>query len=137
MATPFEYIFDWMGEKKKNKNPSRSEIETVMAQAESLRPGRYEGHYSFRKRHDVPALQCTDMLAWTCYQFALNAYIQTPLKPIAEESFWEFERHRKNEWLTAGAQLPENLKKWADAELADPRSQKRRREWLERTRLEW
>jgi len=63
---PFEYIFDWMGNPKRNK--AKQEIELVMAQAEYQNPGLFEGHFSFRKRQQHPALQCVDLIAWSYYQ---------------------------------------------------------------------
>ena len=97
MKVPLEYVFDWMD--NRSQREAKREIETVMAQAESIDPGRYT-HSSFRKRQDIPALQCTDMLAWTCYQFALHAFKGVELGTIAAQSFWDFDSHR-NEWLTA------------------------------------
>ncbi len=124
-----EYIFDWMGENR--RNAAKKEIEVVMEQAEILNPGRYAGRYSFRKRQTIPALQCTDLLAWTCYQFARNVFMKTPLHPIAEEGFWEFDNRKDRQWMFAVSQVRKQLKEWAAKELADPRSQQRRKEWLE------
>ena len=130
LKTPYEYIFDSMG--KNSKNLAKQEIEILMEQAEEVIPGHFKGHYGFRNRRDLPALQCADMLAWTCYQFTNNAFFKTPLKPIAEEGFWEFDRYKNKSWITAITLTRENLKDWADREVTDPQAVKRRSDWLRR-----
>ena len=132
MTIPFEYVFDWMD--KKSQGEAKAEVEIVLAQAESVNPhdpGRYT-NYSFGKRRDIPALQCTDMLAWSCYQFALHKFAGTPLKFMAEQSFNEFEKNGLDdqEWLTAVTITRDHLKDWGERELNDPRGQLRRKEWL-------
>jgi Protein of unknown function (DUF3800) len=129
IEAPFEYIFDWMGDDKRNR--PKAEIHTVMAQAEFLRPGRYQGHYAFRHRADTPALQCADLLAWSCYTYALHVMVGGNLARLPEKSFEVFRRHKNEKWLTAIGQKKEQLKRWAEKELNDPRSQKRRKEWKE------
>ena len=126
ISVPVEYVFDWMDE----GSPSRKEVETVMAQAESIRPGRYKGHYSFRRREEIPGLQCADMLAWSCYKFAIFVYDKIPLTEIGETSFWDFENFQDGEWMSAVAQKREDLKIWVQNEINDPRSQERRRQWI-------
>jgi hypothetical protein len=129
---PFEYIFDWMGERKRNN--AKQEIEEEMAKWESIKPGFYEGHYSFRKRRDHPALQCADLLAWTCYQFARSAALKVPTHPIAWQTYWDFERHLNESWLGAFIQTREQLRNWANSEANDPIRIERRRAWLETQR---
>jgi hypothetical protein len=130
VSTPFEYIFDWMGSSTK-RNAAKKEIEVVMAQAESIRPGYYERHYSFRHRKDHPGLQCADLLAWSCYQFARSAALKLPTNLIARETFWDYDAFDNQRWLIAVTQKREDINEWAKKEMADPRSQKRRGEWLE------
>jgi len=127
---PFEYVFDCMGNDKKNK--AKREIEMVMAQADSVVPGRYLGHYSFRNRIDHPGLQCVDLLAWSSYQFSLNAFTKKRLHPIAEDTFWDFEKHLYETWMFAVTIRREDLEDWARRERADPRSHEQRRRWVER-----
>ena len=126
---PFEYVFDSMGSDKRNQ--AKHEIETVMAQAESLIPGRYEGRYSFRSRKDYPGLQCADLLAWSTYQFSRHAFKGTPINPIAEDVFWDFEKHLCQTWMFAITIRRDHLQDWANRERADPRSQAQRRKWME------
>lgn len=130
--SPFEYVFDCMGADR--RNAAKKEIETVMAQADSEYPGRYEGHYSFRNRKDHPGLQCSDLLAWSCYQFACHSFRGKYLHPIAEDTFWDYEKYRYGTWMFAITQRKEQIKEWADKERADPRSLAKRRKWVERSR---
>ena len=117
---PFEYIYDWM-DPKAQREP-RAEIEAVMGQAEHLaiqngRPGWYT-NYRFRRREDVPALQCTDALAWTCYQYALLALADIPLSPMAEECWNDYFNHRRSEdWLYAAAMTRAQLADWVQREM--------------------
>ena len=130
MSIPYEYIFDWID--PKSGKVEKSEIETVLAQEDTIHPGRYEGHYAFKKRRDFAGLQCADLLAWSCYQFALNKFKGVPLSPIADESFTDFERPfpLDKEWLTALTVTRPNLEDWIKKESANPISQTRRAEWL-------
>jgi hypothetical protein len=118
---PIEFIFDWMDE----SSPHRKEIETTMRQAESITPGRYVNHYSFRHREEVPGLQCADMLAWSCYKFAVHIYDKTPLTELAERSYWDFENFRNGLWMSAVVQTRAQLLDWVQRELNDPREQER------------
>jgi hypothetical protein len=71
-----------------------------------------------------------DLLAWACYRYAVFAYDSTPLTELAEKSFWDFENFNDGKWMYAVVQKKEDLERWVKAELADPRSQERRRQWL-------
>jgi hypothetical protein len=131
VTVPFEYVYDWMD--AKTQKEAKAEIETVMAQAEedSIEKGqgsRYT-NYSFRRRQDVPALQCTDALAWTCYQLALLAHRGTPWTPIAKASWNDYYEHQSRTWLYAMGMKRENLKVWVEREIADGKSLERFRRW--------
>lgn len=130
VTLPFEYIYDWMDPKAQRR--AKAEVDTVMAQAERQsadrgRPGRYI-NYSFRRREDVPALQCTDAIAWTCYQFSLFAMNKIPLSPIAQEC-WDDYYDRGSEWLYAGTMTKQQLQDWIDRELKDGRWRERFMAW--------
>jgi hypothetical protein len=114
---PLEYIFDWMGKDK--RNPAKKEIEAVMAEAEGNKPGFYAGHYAFRCRVQTPSLQCADILAWTCYRFALYKLEGKPLRPIAREGFADFDAYSPQgvKWLLAVVQTREQLQAWVAGEL--------------------
>ena len=124
---PYEYIYDWMD--RKAQKEAKREIDTVMAQAEEGAkergvPGRYT-NYRFRRRGDIPALQCTDALAWSCYQFALYAHKEVPLTDIAKESWDDYLHHPQEEWLYAVGMKREHLKEWAEKESKQPETIKR------------
>jgi hypothetical protein len=131
VTLPFEYVYDWMD--PKTQREAKAEIETVMAQAEEQacaegKSGRY-ANSSFRRRQDIPALQCTDALAWTCYRFALFAHLKIPLSKVAEDSFYDYNKHQSGTWLYAAGMTRENLKKWVEAEIKDGRSRERFKKW--------
>jgi hypothetical protein len=128
---PFEYLIDWVDPKAEKLR--KEEIEMVMAQKESVFPGRYDGHYQFKKSCDFAGLQCADLLAWCCYQIALDAFTQKVPPALAKAAFYDFERHRP-EWLMAITQTKEQLTKWASEQMSDTESSRSHREWLDRYR---
>jgi len=107
VSLPFEYVFDWM-----ESSPAKAEVEDVMALFERGKPGHYT-NYSFKKRRDVPALQCTDLLAWSSYQVAQHHFFGKPLHPIADENYAGFLKFG-DEWLTARSISKEGLSVWVD-----------------------
>jgi len=136
VTTPFEYIYDWMD--VKTQREAKDEIETVMAQSEEEASaagdaGRYT-NYGFRRRQDIPGLQCADALAWTCYRFALLAHLKTPLNPIAQECWNDYYEHQSRTWLYAAGVTRENLEKWVEAENKDGRSREKFKLWNEKKR---
>jgi hypothetical protein len=124
MTTPFEYVCDWMD--PKSQKEAKDEIDTVMVQGEELaskngNAGRYI-NYSFRRRQDVPLLQCTDALAWTCYRHALLTHTNSPMNPIAQESWKDYVRHQGGAWLSAYTQKREQLADFVRREMEDGRT---------------
>jgi hypothetical protein len=118
VTLPFEYIYDWMDPKAQRE--AKAEIVTVMDQAEHLaiqagKPGRYTG-YSFRHREEIPALQCNDALAWTCYQYAQLAHLKIPLSEMAEECWDDYSNHPADEWLYAATMTRAQLEDWVRRE---------------------
>ena len=134
VTKPYEYIYDWMD--PKTQRQAKDEIDTIMAQAEqeACEAGLAERYtnYSFRRRQDIPGLQCTDALAWTCYRFALLAYQKTPLTPIAQECWDDYYGTGSETWLYARGITRANLEKWVDAENKDGRSEIKFRAWKEK-----
>jgi hypothetical protein len=128
---PLEFVFDWMGEKR--RNPRRQEIEDVMDQAEWVAADKgMEGEFSnwsFRRRQDIPGLQCVDVLAWSVYQYGLLAFTRKPLHQDAKTAWDDFGKYRDGKWGFDITFTRENLKKWADAELANGKSMARFAEW--------
>jgi hypothetical protein len=131
VTLPFEYVYDWID--PKSQKEARDEINTVMAQAEDLvagtdKEGRYI-NYSFRRRQDIPALQCVDALAWAGYQRALNNDYNVPIKQIAIDSWNDYCRYQSKTWFDAMYMTKEQFKRWIDKEVADGRSLERFKEW--------
>jgi Protein of unknown function (DUF3800) len=123
---PLEYIFDWA----EPGCEERAEIETVMAQTESIsqqrgRPGEFT-NYAFRRRKDVPALQCVDAIGWTCYQQALLQFRKVPMHKLADEAWKGYGAHLEQQgWLQCFTVREDNLRKWISAEIADGETLKR------------
>lgn len=122
---PFEFVFDNADGKAKD------EIEMLMSQFESVFPGQFEGHFSFRKREDVPALQCADLLAWCCYCKSLNKFKGRPVSPFAIETFKDFSRHLDRDWLEALTSERKQLQQAIEKDRADGEAERTRREWRE------
>jgi hypothetical protein len=139
---PLEYVFDSM----KKGDKTREEIETVMAQAEHQASekgmaGEYL-NYSFRRRQDIPGLQCVDCIAWTCYQFGLFVFRKRPMPPLAQ-IVWDDLCSRNGpsaiagikkssgplDWFCAGAVTRSNLEKFMQKEITDGISIQRFRDW--------
>lgn len=130
--SPIEYVFDSMEEKK-----AKWEIDLVMAQEESVRPGRYEGHYSFGKRQELPGLQCSDLIAWTCFQQSRLAFERTPITEWARVNLDDFLKHKINKWLLAITTTKQHLKNVVEEDQRDDEGEKRRRDWFLRNGVTW
>jgi hypothetical protein len=131
---PLEYVFDWMGEKRKNLR--RREIEDVMDQAEEDaaskgRIGEY-ANWSFRCRTDIPGLQCVDALAWCVYQYGTMVFCKKPLITDAKIAWDDFSTYLGGKWQFDVTVTRENLKKWVEQELADGASMEKFKAWEER-----
>lgn len=100
-----EFVFDYL------QGNARAEIENALDQMELVHPGIYQGHYSFRKRHEWAALQCADLLAWACFGAARLTFEKTPAHPLAEQTIGEFRRFRGGEWISALAINRQELRK--------------------------
>jgi hypothetical protein len=125
LSTPFEFVFDHA------EGRDRKEIEMLMAQFESVYPERFEGHYSFRKRKDVPGLQCADLLAWTCYARSRFTFNNVPMNEIARESFSDFSNHPDPHWLDALTYEREALRTAISLDRSDVNAERMRREWYQ------
>ena len=128
-AMPLEYIFSWMGEKRKNKR--RQEIEDVMDQAEEDCPGEFK-NWSFRDHTEIPGLQCVDALAWCVYQAGLRTFCGKPLVRDAELAWDHFCAHQGGRWGYDVTVTRESLQKWVDKEMADGTSLNKFKAWRER-----
>ena len=120
VCEPIEYIFDRM-----TKGPSKKEIESVFAQAESEsdslhRYGIYKGCHSFRDKCEITPLQAADIFAWSAYQRILKHATGKETSQIAKETFNYFNRRGKGK-VRVMFQTRESL---ADT-IADAQSKKR------------
>lgn len=106
-----EYIFDF------EAGPTKSAIDQAMSQLELLKPGCYEGRYSFRKRPEWAGLQCADLFAWACLGGARLTFENTPIHPLAESTLRAY-RKQPNNWMIAGANSREDLRKSVEKHLA-------------------
>ncbi|HXR38125.1 MAG TPA: DUF3800 domain-containing protein [Terracidiphilus sp.] len=120
---PFEFVFDWAEKRDK------VEIEMVMAQFDSLFPNQFEGHYTFRRRKDVPGLQCADLLAWTCFGMSRLKFHEVPMHEVAEESFSDFSNYQDRQWLDALTFERDALHAAITLDRADTEGERMRREW--------
>lgn len=106
-APPVEYVFDWMDP----RSDAKREIDIAMVEAEIARPGRFVGHYSFKRREGNAGLQCVDSVAWTCYRFALHAMEKRMLSELHSECWHDYKNHRGvDKWLLALGQKPEQIR---------------------------
>jgi hypothetical protein len=113
---PMEYIFDMAGKNQKK------EIDAVMEHGEARFPGRFLGHHSFRNRCELPALQCADLFAWTCFQQARWRIKGKTLTPLAKENwdaFSSFGDDREAKWCGAWTATPDALSDWVKKVQAD------------------
>jgi|HubBroStandDraft_1064217.scaffolds.fasta_scaffold323167_2 hypothetical protein len=107
----------------------RAEIEMVMAQFESGYSGNFDRHYIFKKRQDVPGLQCADLLAWSCFSRSRFIFQNTPMKDLAAETYSNFVARAG--WLDALTHTRANLRKSIALDMADTVAEERRRVWYE------
>jgi hypothetical protein len=123
IAVPFEFVFD------NAEGRDKDEIQMLMAQFESVYPGRFESHYSFRSRRLVPALQCADLLAWSCYAMSRQKFRQIPMREIAQDSFSDLSNHLERQWLDALTFEREALHQAISLDRADVEGERARQEW--------
>lgn len=128
---PLEYVFDWMGGPSDSR---RTEVEDVMAQMEAMthlrgRNGEYT-NYGFRRRQDLPGLQCVDAISWICYRQALFQYRGTPLHALAQYG-WDYCKANTGPqaWLQVFQINRQHLKEGMDTEMKDGTTLKRTEEW--------
>jgi hypothetical protein len=115
---PIEYVFDNLD--RKSQKAQKEEIEAAMSHGELMHPGDFAGHYSFRNRREVYALQCADLFAWTCYQRSLEMIAGKPLHPIAEECWKQFALWDNAQWSDTWIAPKDALEDWVRRVYADP-----------------
>jgi hypothetical protein len=120
-SVPLEYVFDQTGKEQKK------EIERALEHGEQLFPGHYLGHYSFRNRKDVPALQCADLFAWTIFQRSKGYIHNKPTSPFGEECWQDFSTWKSGEdnWAGMWFATKPGLQEWVKRVYADENEMKR------------
>jgi hypothetical protein len=123
-SAPIEYFFDWQ------EGEPKQEIEEMMRIEEVLRNGEYEGHYAFKKRKDIPALQCTDLIAWTSLCAARLFFEGTPVNKYADRIRRDLATYRNQTWITSASVSRDNLRESIRKFLVDTqRDEEMKREW--------
>jgi hypothetical protein len=114
------YVFDWM----ESELSARREIEYVMDGAMATSELNQErtgftvlSGYSFERKSSILPLQAADILAWTVYQQMQKLILDRPLRWEAEMAY-ELLKHSSSCPLDDGYFVRDNLKGWAEAELA-------------------
>lgn len=115
-SVPMEYVFD-NAEKKVKR-----EVDDAMAFVDIAFPGHFLGHYSFRNRKEVPALQLVDLFAWTCFQQACESRVRKVIHPIAAESGNAYESAKGGEWRVVQSLNREGIEKWVTENRDNPRT---------------
>ncbi len=115
---PIEYVFDNEGK------PVKREIISAMEFIdEVLYPGRFTGHWSFRKRIDVPALQAVDLFAWTCFQQFRHVRFGDPIHSLAKESNLAYEKAQNGEWRVVQSLHRQGIEDWVTKNRDSQRTQ--------------
>lgn len=107
-GVPVEYVFDTADRKVKR------EVDSSMEYIETIFPGEFVGHYSFRNRREVPSLQATDLLAWTSFQAACKARLGRVPHPIAHESASAYHAAKDGEWWLVQSLNREGIQEWVE-----------------------
>jgi hypothetical protein len=115
-SVPIEYVFD-----EESKDIKR-EIEDSIAFSERSYGDHFSGHYSFRRRKEVPGLQAVDQFAWACFQGFRKARFNHPLHSIAVESREAYLRAKDAEWSEIQSLTREGLEKWVAEMHNNPRT---------------
>lgn len=130
---PIEHIFDW----QEIGDPVRDEIEDLIGQCNEFQG---ELHHDFQKRKQVPALQCADLIAWVCFQLAMENLHGKPMNRYAAESLKDLETYRPSgeisslnkRWFQLITVEKHNLEKWIALEIRKGHSLARFQDWYHR-----
>jgi hypothetical protein len=131
---PIEHIFDW----QEIGDPVRDEIEDLIGQYSEFYGGTI--HHGFQKRKEVPALQCADLIAWLCFQLAMENFHGKTMSPYADESLKDLETYRPSggnpplhkKWFQLATVERPKLEKWISVEIKRGISMPRFQDWYAR-----
>jgi hypothetical protein len=127
VPVPMEYVFDTADKQVKR------EIDDAMECSENLYSGHFMGHYSFRKRSEVPALQAVNLFAWTCFQKGRLARAMQPIHPFAEENWEAYGSAREGEWCRVESLNRLGIENWVKKTYMSPEDL-RVKKWKEELR---
>jgi Protein of unknown function (DUF3800) len=113
---PMHYVFDATGKDQKR------EISDSLEFAEGIYPGRFDGHWMFGKRTDIPALQAVDLVAWSCFQQFRRSRLSHVINPIADEVNSGYWAGRNGKWMIAQSLHREGIAAWVAKETDSPRT---------------
>ena len=113
---PIQYIFDW----EEIGSPLRCEIDAAMGQLKDTTGETV--HHDFKKRKELPGLQCVDFLAWLSYQLSLDCIQGKDALPIAIEALKDLENYYPNKrderpdqkWFQVATVRRMELQSWID-----------------------
>lgn len=130
---PIEHIFDW----QEIGDPVRDEIEDLIGQY-----AEFDGeiHHDFQKRKLTPALQCADLIAWICFQLAMEKLHGKPMNPYADEVLKVLETYRPSgeissinkRWFQLITIEERELKFWINLEMRTGVSLAKFKDWYQR-----
>lgn len=103
---PMEYVFDTADKLVKR------EIDDAMECIEEIFPGNFMGHYLFRNRKDMPALQAVDLFAWTCFQKGEQARVGKTIDPLAKENWIAYDNAGGGEWCVVQSLNRQGIEDW-------------------------
>jgi Protein of unknown function (DUF3800) len=131
---PVEHVFDW----QEIREPVRDEIEDLVGQYSEFY--KEPLHHDFQKRKLVPALQCADLIAWLCFQLAMDNFHSKPMSPYADESLRDLETYKPSggkpalhrKWFQLATVERPKLQNWIESEIKVGRSMPLFQDWYRR-----
>ncbi len=120
---PFEFVFD------NAVGKDRDEIEMLMAQFEAQHPRCFAGRYSFGCKGRVPALQCVDMIAWSCFAMSRSWRQNAPYSNLAKTTIEDFAAYQDKKWLRYWVYDADSLRDSIKEDVNDVDGVERRKNW--------
>lgn len=130
---PIEHIFDW----QEIGDPVRDEIDDLIGQYTEFDG---EIHHDFQKRKQVPALQCADLIAWICFQLAMERLHGKPMNQYADDVLKSLETYRPSgeiasinkRWFQLVTIEKRELEFWINLEMRNGTSLAKFQDWYKR-----
>ena len=113
-SVPMEYVFDTATKEVKR------EIEEAMTYSEATYGDHFAGHYSFRNRKEVPALQAADLFAWTCFQRGRHVRFNHPIHLLAQQSWEAYRDAHDKRWCVVQSLNRQGIEDWVSKMYSGP-----------------